>query len=396
LANLNNYVASSEDEVTAAVTFSSGSADIAWTSNPVAVLSVVQFSGGSLPANITADKLYYVTSRATNSIQVSAIPSGTAVVASGNGSGTALWAPLGFTKGYMAQRCRGWQQWAAGFGVNKMIAYEGGFSPDLMGVTRTYNTALVPFAFNSCFMSTPESTVPTRANPCVVTINNVSGIDNPNSTKTINFNPQVGNPCLVGMVIAFKGTGMPELVNNSTTFTANASGATQTWTAHNLKVNEIVVFSTGAANITRGQFYYVTSVPTADTFEFSATRGGSPITPATAASTAVVSGWMVTGVAGTQVTIDCDSSGFAVPSASMTTSYINSVTLVNNFRSAVLYYSTSLLDVTSNVYSAYAAAGGTFPSQYQFAGTGSVWYIIQPDIFGTYSQAYYGIAAYNS
>lgn len=396
LANLNNYVDSTEDTVTSAVTFTNGSANIGWTANPLSTLKVVQFSGGSLPANIIAGKLYYVVTVATNTFQVSAIPSGTAVVAASNGSGTVLWAPYSFTMNYFAQRAQGYQAWAASFGVNKMYGYEGGYSPDLLGPQSFYSSA-----FQSTYESTPEATAPTRANPCVVTINNISGKDNSNSFGV--SNPQAGNPCVVGMLLCFAGTGMPELVNRNAAVLLSNAGATQTWTAHNLHVNEAVIFTnfngTFPANMTLGATYFVTSVPTVDTFQFAATRGGTAITPVSNFTVAITSAYVVTavGVGGAdKVSIDVDSSGFAAPSGSMYTDYFDSFNVINNFRTDALLYGTHLNQVTIDTYNAFGSVGGSFASQYQFSGTHSVWYVIQPDIFGTQSQEFAGIVAYNA
>jgi hypothetical protein len=43
----------------------------------------------------------------------------------------------------------------------------------------------------------------------------------------------------------------------------------------------------------------------------------------------------------------------------------------------------------------FAAQGGTFPSQYEIGGTGAIWPIIQPDIYGTQSGSLAAIVAYN-
>src|SRR5258708_35996898 len=119
--------------------------------------------------------------------------------------------------------------------------------------------------------STPESTLPRRANPCVVTINNTRCVEPLRGT-------QFGNPCSVGMLIAFDGTGMPELKNNSTSggISFSSSAPDIGWTSHNLRPNEVVQFFGNPvffpANITLAQRYFVLSPHlTVNTFQISAT-----------------------------------------------------------------------------------------------------------------------------
>jgi len=75
---------------TATVTFTNSSANITWTANGLALNAPVYFtnSGGALPTNFSVGTIYYVVSTGTNTIQVSATPGGSAIVAGSAGSGT--------------------------------------------------------------------------------------------------------------------------------------------------------------------------------------------------------------------------------------------------------------------------------------------------------------------
>jgi len=77
-----------------AVTFTNGSANISWTANGLLLNQPVYFDAGSftwpvgLPTNFTADKVYYVVTTGTNTIQVSATIGGSAIVAASAPSGS--------------------------------------------------------------------------------------------------------------------------------------------------------------------------------------------------------------------------------------------------------------------------------------------------------------------
>ena len=77
----------------ATVSYTNSSATIGWTVNTPPLNSIVFFanSGGALPTNFSAATLYYVVaSTASTSIQVSATPGGSAIVAGSAGSGTQI------------------------------------------------------------------------------------------------------------------------------------------------------------------------------------------------------------------------------------------------------------------------------------------------------------------
>jgi hypothetical protein len=287
---------------------------------------------------------------------------------------------------YETARWHGSKDWASRFGVNKMFAYEGGYSANLY---LSYQDQSPPF--KTIMQSNPESTLPTRATQCVVTVNN--GISNAN----YGLGTQTGNPAVAGMLVAFLGGGMPELANNAGNAVFSPTVPDVTWTAHNLHPNEIVQFSGNLpTNVTVGRRYFVISTGlTTNTFRFSAARGGSAIQPNTTVTGNVFSAYVVVSVAGSATTIDVESSGFAVPTASMYTIYPNSLTYVNVLRVDALLHSTHMQAQITSALNAFAGAGGTFFSQYEVSGTGSIWPPIQPDIYGTQSGELAAYIVYN-
>jgi hypothetical protein len=269
----------------------------------------------------------------------------------------------------------------------KMFAYEGAWSPDVM--PSYYVTS-----FDSTAVSSPSATLPTRAASCVVTIDTTLHVE----TARQGGAAIAGNPAAVGMLIAFEGAGMPELANSSGTATFSNGVTDIAWTANNLKAHEVVQFSGAGlpSNVTAGQRYYVIAAGlAANTFRFSATRGGAAITPNANGSGSVLSAFVVTNVAGNAVTIDCDSSGFAVATASMTAYYPNTFTYVNDFREQCLYADDMYAQLLDS-FAQYEAEGGEFPSQYLFAGTGTVWTLITPDVYGTTTKAFDAFVDYNN
>jgi hypothetical protein len=79
----------------------------------------------------------------------------------------------------------------------------------------------------------------------------------------------------------------------------------------------------------------------------------------------------------------------------MFATYPNTFNYVNDFRVATLLHATKLKEQMTAAMDAFAAQGGTFFSQYEIAGRGSVWPCIQPDIWGTQSGEFAAIKAYN-
>jgi hypothetical protein len=297
-----------------------------------------------------------------------------------------------FTIPYITKRWKGSLEWARRYvPTAKMFAYEGGWSPDTMPAY--YTDGARGSAFASTALSPASATLPTRAASCVVTITSALHVE----TGRRGGSAVSGNPAAVGMLIAFDGSGMPELQNNSGSVTFDGTTPDATWTAHNLHPNEVVQFSgfNPPGNVTFGQRYYVLATGlTTNTFRFSARRGGTAITPDTAGTKNVISAFVITNVAGNAVTIDCDSSGFTVPTASMSAVYPNTFTYVNGLRMQALHADDMYTQMLS-AFAAYEAEGGQFTSQFILAGNNTAWTLITPDIYGSKTKAFDAYVTYN-
>lgn len=305
---------------------------------------------------------------------------------------TLIGVTTGYTIPYESARWHGSKDWASRFGVNKMFAYEGGYSPDLM--PDFYDTQS-PYA--SGMQSTPSVTVPTKATQCVITVDNAHTADAGVSTA-----PQSGNPCVAGMLVALAAvTGMTQL-NCLTGFPVFTSAlADVTWTGHNLNVNQVVQFGGAGlpSNVVSGTRYFVIATNlTTNTFQFSATRGGAAIIPNASASSAVtvLSAFVVVSVSGNSTTIDVDTSAAPTATSAPYVNYPNSLTIINSFRVATLLSATALQARITDSYNEFIAQGGLFPSQYEIAGSGAIWPPIQPDIYGTQGGEFAAIVAYNA
>jgi hypothetical protein len=293
-------------------------------------------------------------------------------------------------------RYQGFKSWAAGYGVNKMFAYEGGFSPDLILPSgRDWQSPI---------------TAATNASQCVLTLATTDGGD-PGASN----NGMTGNPAQVGQCLWVGGaSGMTQLntsgASSGPTFTIGQSIIPLT---NSFVANQGIVFTSnplfGAGtplptNIQPDTPYFILAAGlTSSQFQISDTKGGSPIVftapsgvTAIAAAFTWFSGWMVTNVSGTSVTIDCDSSAFGTFTGTALADYAGSRGLVNNFRIACLQFASDLPAQLKANYDNFVSAGGQYPSQYEIAGAISIWFCINPDIWATPSQEFNMIAAYNA
>lgn len=311
--------------------------------------------------------------------------------------GTAYRAGL-VTLEYAANVWHGTHQWAAGFGVNKMFGYEGGYSPDY---TPGYKDAVSPWVSSN--FSNPSATLPVRGVTTQITLDTTTSTYG-NSGYGGNQIAFSGNPAAVGMLVAFPtGTGFPFILNNSTAnsgISASFSNVSLdvTWTAHNLHANEVVLFSGNnlPSNVTAGTYYYALSTNlTTNTFRFAATKGGTAIQPNTTTTGAALSAYVVTAVSGNVVTFDCDSSGAVAPTASMQAVYPNSLTYINNFRAATQKSGTHMQARITDALTYFQTYGGTFFAQYEIAGSGAIWPLLQPDIWATQGGEYLAYKAWN-
>lgn len=300
---------------------------------------------------------------------------------------------------YNKDRYIGWKTWASGFGVNKMFAYEGGYSPDLITSGGDWNSPI---------------TAATNASQCVLTLATTNGGDPGNST-----NGEAGNPAIVGMCLGVNNifTGMTQLntINNNSngliTFTDSVSSIPLT---NNFVANQGIVFPSSAFgiptplpnNVNPNQTYFILSAGLSSThFQISTTKGGSPLVPSVTGGGTVTTfsgwanGWVVTNVSGSSVTIDCDSTSFGTFTTSgnfASVDYLASLRLVNSFRVQTLEFASDLPALLLANYNNFTAAGGAFPSQYQNANSGSIWATMIPDVYtSTPNQQFNMIAAYN-
>lgn len=292
----------------------------------------------------------------------------------------------GFTIPYLSARWHGSKDWASRFSVNKMFAYEGGYSPDLMPSFYDFSSPLL-----SVFQSSPAAPVPTKATQCVIQIHNPANREG--------FPQETGNPAVAGMLVALAAvSGMTQLNCGSGSATFSNSVPDVTWTAHNLNINQAVVFKGASlpSNVTASQRYFVISTNlTTNTFQFSATRGGAAIQPNAAGSGSVYSAFVVVSAAGDATTIDVNSTGFPTATSPPFVNFPASQTIINSFRIATLLFATHLQARMTDSFNEFAAQGGLFPSQYEVSGTGAIWPPIQPDIYGAQGGELAAIIAYN-
>src|SRR6267378_482559 len=183
---------------------------------------------------------------------------------------------------YWSVRYSGFKTWAAGFGVSKVHAYEGGYSPDLMsgpGASNDWNSPI---------------TGASKAAQCVLTLATTNGGDlgmsgQPGSTAS-------GNIAIIGMCLVTTGvSGMTQLNilsgfsgGGSITFPVGSNTITMN---NSFVVNQGIVFPVQPFNlaghplpdnISSNTPYFIVN-PTGTTFQIAATKGGTPITFTSAA-----------------------------------------------------------------------------------------------------------------
>lgn len=277
--------------------------------------------------------------------------------------------------------------------VTEMNGYEGGYSPDLI--------AIAPTVFSQQWFS-PISAA-TQANPCVLTLSSTVSKDGPGGGS--------GNPAQIGMVLSIANvTTMTQLNTQNSVTCSFTSGSSVITATNSFLAGQGIMFQDLASNgrplppgiSPNTPYYIIASGLSASQFEISLTKGGTALVAdptgiftGTWPSNIGDAGWVVTNVSGNNVTIDVDSSAFTAFSGSNGSAvYLCSTPLVNNFRVAGLYAPDMQTYTTIN-YQNFALVGGSFPSQYEFSGSGSIWPVIQPDIWGSQSKEFAAIAAYN-
>jgi hypothetical protein len=146
---------------------------------------------------------------------------GSAIAFTGSQSGNQYVSANLFTNIYVKCACTNWKALGVAKGVNKMFAYEGGFSPDLVGGTSTISS-------NMWYSLIAGAT---QASSCVLTLATTISLD---SAEIESGLQALGNPAVVGMVLPIvNALGMTQLNCLST---ANGNGA--------------VTFTSGSASIT--------------------------------------------------------------------------------------------------------------------------------------------------
>lgn len=360
----------------ATVTVTSGSSSIAWTANGRSVNDVVVFLTAP-PTGFTIGTYYFVVSAATNTVALSATQGGGAITPTGSGTPTLGYANI-FNLAYIYGAFTAWKTWAAGFGVNKLMPYEGCYSPDFMG-----GYAGAPDASWYTVITGAASSGATT----ILTLDTITHSQDGDSAGIT----LAGNPAVVGMAVS---------ITNSTVTAYNCMGAFATqgsslFTASSATINvtntftagQILFITAGDYTTTLGGFtldvvpYYVVN-PTGTTFQLAATKGGTPIVVTSfSASTnyTFLPGWRVTAVSGNQVTIDLDSSGFASFTGTASAVYAHSTFFSNTLR-AQGKIASNMQSITTTHFNQLKAAGATFPSLYNFTGLapagnvyGSVW-----------------------
>jgi hypothetical protein len=291
-----------------------------------------------------------------------------------------------------------WKAWGEGFSVNKMCAYEGGYSFNPLTTSGAFGTG-------TALPVTSVISGATLANPCVLTL--ATTVVQSSATRT-------GNPSVVGMTITPSGVsgttqlngniytvsavnvgGDPNKVaidvdatgfsafNSATVTLTIASPGNVAWASHGLNANNRVVFSTTGAlptGLTVGREYFVKTVVDVNNFTVSASAGGTVI-----AFTGSQSGVQTCAYA----------PGIAT--------YVNAGTWLYNFRLASkastrlqgYTYGTPAVGTKSN-YQNFTEAGGEFPSQYYLASSESAWAMYSPNIYSTPSPAALGIIDFNN
>jgi hypothetical protein len=317
---------------------------------------------------------------------------GSALAFTGSQSGNQYVSASFFTNIYEKCAYTNWKALGAANGVNKMFAYEGGFSPDLVVSSGDW-FSLISGA--------------TQASSCVLTL---ATTISPDSAQVESGLQALGNPAVIGMVLPIlNALGMTQLncasptLGNSATFSPGSASIVPSSGSATPIVGQRVQFSASSnlpANITAGVNYYC--VQAGNPFQISATKGGSAIVAGTSPSgnynnVGLATGWTVTAVSGGSVTIDVNSTSFTAWTSGgfQEAFYLGSTAMVNNFRTATLLFATDMQALTIDNYDNFTGAGGLFPSQYELSGTNNIWSPIQPDIWGTQSGEFAAIVAYN-
>lgn len=393
-ANLNAYANSLNQGVSGAAVMSIASPGVInWTSHGRSVGDWITVgTTGTVPTG-SFGGMYVSNVVDANHFNVSSTPGGASLNFTGSQSGTQYVAWGSFTNVYVQIRYVNIAALGATNGVNKMFAYEGGYSPDLVNNGGTVG------GLNRAWSS--PVTGATNASACVLTLASTNPPDNP-----ANANP-LGNPAVVGMALCIQSVGGMTQLNcaNGVAVTLTSGTASIPYATNSLVANQGIVFepnpfATFPSNISPDTVYYVSATGlSGSAFQISATQGGSVITPSGSGgpfNLTIDVGWVVTNVSGNSVTILCNSSGFGSYTSGGTANYLSATQLVNKFRLAVLQSATAMPpNLLANYSNFTGITGGAFPSQYGVAAAGTVWCCQEGDMYQPFNEQGNMIAAYN-
>jgi hypothetical protein len=353
-------------------TIVSSSPNIGWTQHGRSVGDQVVFLARP-PEGFSIGQIYFVrTVVDENTITLSGTKGSYPIRASGSGS--ALLSLSGpFNLAYNFALFRQWKAWASAFGVSKMTAYEGGYSPDYL--RGDWSTGI---------------SEATQANLCVLTLASTSS------------NPELagmaGNPAVAGMAVTISGLkGMTQLNNSSVKGAVSFTTATTVAWPNSFSEGQTVVFFNGQLprNVRAFVPYYVLASGLSNSgFQVSSKPGGPPLIfegPSFGNMGQAV--WVIQRVSGNQITLNVDSSAFDAHKSGGTLSYFGSASYSNALRGAGKL-AANLQTYLTQTYNLFIAAGGEFPSCFQLANLppppgSDIWSILddiyQP--FSTSSQA---------
>lgn len=425
-------------------TFTTSSANIIATGNAFALNAPVQIvpqNGGSMPTNFSSETTYYIKTTG-GTITLSSSPGGSAITCGAsagtdafsivNASGlpaynwvttvvvtnyvnpaqqdslgelsdgyrlltgdTSVVAPYQadnrVTDGVLQTFNQAWYNWAQSFGpALKLAGYEGGWSPDYLPL---YNT-------NWGIISGVTKTTSGNFNT-VLTI----------AQTNYNGGVRSNNAFVVGMPMPIdEVVGMIQLnlLPKNVFFTAGTPGIVGWESAHGFPANQTITFA--ANGLKRNSAFdcpYPTGVvlyvkdnaPGGDNTKFtvSLTAGGAAINIAAADASpsrnvTCSACWVVTGVSGSSITINCDSSGFSNYTSGGRAFYgcceggsqggAGSANMIIAMRIASKSMPQLQADTLLN-YQQFVSSGplAEFPSCFQVAGANNVWAVWDPDIY---------------
>ncbi|ANW00700.1 hypothetical protein [Bradyrhizobium icense] len=213
-------------------TFTNGSKTISCPGHGLSVNQLVfMTTGGTLPTNFSNGELYYVgaSNFTADSLELATTVGGTTITAGSAGSGTHALTPGIYTQPYYSRVFKNWADWAAGFGIQYLEPYEGGYGEGGQ-------------AFDSTNSVTSVITGATNAANCVFTISTT----NNQSIRAVQQRNALGNVATVaGMFLRLSGlTGNFSGFNNQVVTVASVS-ADGTQITTDLDTSGVGAFSGG-------------------------------------------------------------------------------------------------------------------------------------------------------